>query len=146
MKSWLIFVIPLLVIILVSVLFQLQKTRNAMVEFAKRHGMKYQKHGKNPFAIGEIKGRIGRNPFFLGYLSENFGFGPGAEKDYQDEKYFYMYIGVEKMPEKLIVREREPGMVGNIIMILQALSKSVYCRDPWKQVVDFLDWWYKHAT
>jgi hypothetical protein len=115
MMDWLFFIIPPLVIIAVAVLYQLQKTRNAMVEFARRHGMGYQKQGKNPFGIGEIKGRIGVSSFFLGLMPSSYGSGTKAKQKYPEVKRFYMHIGVEKMPEKLGVWRRQTDQIGHFI-------------------------------
>ena len=124
--GWLFFIIPPLVIIAVSVLYQLQKTRNAMVEFARRHGMKYRKHGKNPFGIGEIKGRISSGSFFLGLMPANYGFGPVAGQDYPEEKHFYMHIGVEKMSEKRKLSSAVGNRVWLAVLLISLTVKQKY--------------------
>jgi hypothetical protein len=118
MKSWLIFLIPLLVIVLVPILVLFQRTRLAMAKFAKRHAMTYEKTWWNLFGIGEIHGEVGHEAFFMGLMSSNYGFGPVAEQDYPEEKYPQMHIEIEGMPRKLVIQKRVPGRIGNIVEVL----------------------------
>ncbi len=116
MKSWLIFFIPPLFLILIFVLIQLQLTRNAMTEFAKKHNFTYKKPKFGAFFnTGGIHGSTNNVTFFMGMLSTNYGFGPVAEIDYADEKFLYMKINVNSMPNRLVISKREEGRFGKII-------------------------------
>ncbi len=114
MKSWLIFLIPLLAIILGSVLIQFHWTRRAMAAFAKRHGVSYKNPGWNLFDIGELSGKIDAADFFMGEISTNYGFGPVTEQDNPDEKFTCMRLDVSGMPERMVIHRRGNGKIGDI--------------------------------
>ncbi len=115
MKSWLLFILLAVAVILVPVLIQFRWTRRAMAEFAKQHGMTYKNPRKALFSIGKIRGTVNQADFFMGMLPTNYSLGPVAEMDYPQEKFPYMYIAVNGMPQKLVIRRRVTGRVGAII-------------------------------
>ena len=54
MKSWLLFFIPLILIILFFVLIQLRLTKLSMLKFSQQHNLIYIKIPYNILSVGEI--------------------------------------------------------------------------------------------
>lgn len=124
MKNGFVLILLLIIVILACVLIQFYRTRQAMAEFAGRHGMAYTKSRWNLFDIGAIQGSVGQVGFFMGSMSTKYTFGPVATANYPDEQSIFMCMRVKGMPPDMVIRRRAEGRQGNAVE--GVLSKTGY--------------------
>jgi len=125
-KSWLIWFIPPLLVILVAVAAQLYRTRRAMAEFARMHHFSYERPTGFPgalFGLGRVHGTIDHGQFTMGLQLITYDFGPSFEQRQPEEKSPGMHLTVDGMPHKMVIRKREAGRLGQLHELLSSRSK-----------------------